>query len=150
MKNLFEPATADEVKRRIATLRPDSQRHWGKMTPAQMAAHCAGFMEMAVGDVRPPRMFIGRLIGPIARYFTLRGETRMPRNSPTVPGYSIADDRNFEKERDRLMRLVDRFASGGPAACTTHPHSFFGRMTAQQWAVLMYKHLDHHLRQFGV
>jgi len=46
--------------------------------------------------------------------------------------------------------LVDRFASAGKAGCTTHPHTFFGRMTADEWGILMYKHIDHHLQQFGV
>ena len=46
--------------------------------------------------------------------------------------------------------LIDRFAAAGPKGCTTHPHSFFGPLTPDEWAILMYKHLDHHLRQFGV
>jgi LPS sulfotransferase NodH len=46
--------------------------------------------------------------------------------------------------------LIDRFASGGPAGCAQHPHSFFGPLTPAEWAELNYKHLDHHLRQFGV
>jgi LPS sulfotransferase NodH len=46
--------------------------------------------------------------------------------------------------------MIDRFVAAGPKGCTTHPHSFFGRLTAEEWAILMYKHLDHHLRQFGV
>jgi len=50
----------------------------------------------------------------------------------------------------RLAGLIDRFAAGGPAGCTQHPHSFFGPLTPDEWAILMYKHLDHHLRQFGV
>jgi hypothetical protein len=49
-----------------------------------------------------------------------------------------------------LRGLIDRFVASGPAGCTNHPHSFFGRLTPEEWAILMYKHLDHHLRQFGV
>jgi uncharacterized protein DUF1569 len=151
MKNLFEPPTAEEVRKRIARLRPDSPRYWGKMTSAQMAAHVSAFFEMALGDTHPPRMFIGRLIGPIAKWFQIRRENqRMLRNTPTVPGYAIDEARDLQKERERLRALVDRFAVGGPAAVTTHPHSFFGRLTPDEWSVLMYKHLDHHLRQFGV
>ena len=41
MKNLFEPATVEEVKQRMAQLRPDSERQWGKMNVAQMVAHCS-------------------------------------------------------------------------------------------------------------
>jgi hypothetical protein len=46
--------------------------------------------------------------------------------------------------------LIDRFTAAGPTGCTTSPHSFFGRLTPEQWAILTFKHLDHHLRQFGV
>lgn len=71
------------------------------------------------------------------------------RNTPTVAEMRVADERDLGHERRRLCGLIDRFAAAGPAGCTTHPHSFFGPLTPQEWAVLMYKHLDHHLRQFG-
>jgi LPS sulfotransferase NodH len=67
-----------------------------------------------------------------------------------VEGLVVRDDRNLAQERDLLYALIDRFVAAGPDGCTGHPHSFFGRLTPQQWAQLMYKHLDHHLRQFGV
>ena len=72
----------------------------------------------------------------------------MRKNSPTAPLLIVGDARDFEKERQRLGVLIDRFVAGGPEGCSTHPHCFFGPMTPQEWAVLMYKHLDHHLRQF--
>ena len=60
------------------------------------------------------------------------------------------DERDFMLERQRLRESIDRFASGGSGICTKHPHFFFGPLTPVEWAVLMYQHLDHHLRQFGV
>jgi hypothetical protein len=48
-KNLFEAAAVDEVKRRMAQLKPDSERLWGKMHAAQALAHCSVAMRMAVG-----------------------------------------------------------------------------------------------------
>ena len=62
----------------------------------------------------------------------------------------VPDARDLESERERLCGLIDRFAAAGPGGCTSHPHLFFGRLTPEEWAILMYKHLDHHLRQFGV
>jgi hypothetical protein len=151
VKNLFEPAAPEEIRSRISRLAPDSQRQWGKMTPAQALAHLAAFMELALGDARPPRMFIGRVIGPLAKRLTVNRENgQVPRNSPTTPGYAVTDERDFDKERERLRQSIDRLAACGPAGCTTHPHPFFGRLTPDEWAVLSYKHLDHHLRQFGV
>jgi hypothetical protein len=74
----------------------------------------------------------------------------MRRNSPTAKILIVQDERDLETERTRLCGLIDRFASAGPAGCTKHPHAFFGPLTPDEWAILMYKHLDHHLRQFGV
>jgi hypothetical protein len=149
MTNLFEPATTEEVKQRMAQLRPDSDRQWGKMNPAQALAHSSAAMEVSVGLKFPPRNLFGRLIGRRVLKTFLAGKP-FPRNSPTDKSYVVKDDRDFEVERQRLLELIDRFVGGGPAACTNHPHSFFGHLTPQEWAALNYMHLDHHLRQFGV
>jgi hypothetical protein len=150
MKNLFDKATAEGVKTRIAQLKPDTPRVWGTMNPAQMLAHCSLALEMAVGDQKPPRMFIGRVLGPVFKRLALGNEEPMRRNSPTAKELLVKGDRDLETERIRLLGLTDRFSSGGPAGCTTHPHTFFGPLAPAEWAALMYKHADHHLRQFGV
>ena len=150
MKSLFEAADVAELKGRMVRLTPDSARQWGKMSVAQAIAHCSAGMEMAVGDSNPSRMFIGRIIGGMVKPMALGDDGPMKRNSPTAPNLLVSGDRDLGAERARLQALVDRFAAGGAAKCTTHPHPFFGRLTPQEWAVLMYKHIDHHLRQFGV
>ena len=149
MKNLFETATVQEVKDRIASLKPDSAAEWGTMSAAQALAHCTGGLEMALGDSKLPRVLMGRLIGGIIKPMVLKDEVPMRRNSPTAKALVIHDNRDLPKEKDRLSALIDRFAVGGPAVCTSYPHAFFGKMTPQEWAILMYKHLDHHLRQFS-
>jgi Protein of unknown function (DUF1569) len=149
MKNLFETATVQEVKDRIASLKPDSAAEWGTMSAAQALAHCTGGLEMALGDSKLPRALMGRLIGGIIKPMVLKDEVPMRRNSPTAKALVIHDNRDLPKEKDRLSALIDRFAVGGPAVCTAYPHAFFGKMTPQEWAILMYKHLDHHLRQFS-
>ncbi len=150
MKNLFEVATVEEVKERMAQLRPDSERLWGKMNPAQALAHCSGAMGMAIGEICPPRVLIGRLLGPLAKKSLIVNGTPMRRNSMTEKSVIVTDERDFVVERQRLRESIDRFAGGGPGICTKHPHFFFGPLTPVEWAVLMYQHLDHHLRQFGV
>jgi uncharacterized protein DUF1569 len=149
VKTLFDPEVAREVKARVRSVRPDAARHWGKMNAAQAIAHCARGMEMAVGDLRPKRVFIGRIIGPLVKPLALGDDRPMKRNSPTAPELVVSGERDLDVERERLCALIDRFAAGGPAQCTTHPHAFFGPLAPEQWADLMYKHLDHHLRQFG-
>jgi transposase InsO family protein len=151
MKNLFEAARVEEVKHRMARLRPDSERLWGSMTAAQMAAHCSSSLEWAVGDRVPPRgMLLMRVIGRMVKRKVLGNDDPMRRNSPTAKDLVVQDARDLGRERARLCGLIDRFAAAGTKGCTTHPHSFFGWLTPEEWAILMYKHLDHHLRQFGV
>jgi hypothetical protein len=140
----------EEVKQRITQLRPDSDRQWGTMNAPQMVAHCSAGLELALGESLPPQLFFGRIMGWLIKPLVLGNDKPMRRNSPTVEGLVVTDDRDLETERERLCGLIDRFAAVGPMGCTTHPHSFFGRLTPKEWAILMYKHLDHHLRQFGV
>ena len=148
-KSLFESGCVDELQQRLSRLGPDQPRQWGTMSPAQMLAHCSLGLEMAAGEILPRRALMGRILGPIIKPMALRDNEPMRRNSPTAKELVIKDDRNFEAERERLSELITRFAATGPAGCTAHPHAFFGSLTPDEWAVLMYKHLDHHLRQFG-
>jgi hypothetical protein len=150
MKNLFEAARVEEVKERMAQLRPDSERQWGKMNPAQTLAHCRSAIGMAEGEISPPRILLGRLVGPLAKKSLIVKGEPMRRNSMTAKSCVVADERDFVVERQRLRESIDRFAAGGPGICTRHPHFFFGPLTPVEWAALMYQHLDHHLRQFGV
>jgi hypothetical protein len=150
MKNLFEASAVEEVKGRMAKLQPDSERLWGKMKPAQALAHCSAAMGMAVGEVRPPRILIGRLLGRFAKKSLIVNGTPMRRNAQTDRSMVVTDERDFVAERQRLRESLDRFAAGGAGICTKHPHFFFGPLTPVEWAALMYQHLDHHLRQFGV
>jgi hypothetical protein len=149
MKDLFQEASVNEVIARLETLTPESRAQWGKMNVAQAVAHCIPSMEMAVGDRRAKRMFIGRLLAPLVKSRALN-EGPMRRNSPTDPLFVRSGEHDLGVEREQLKTLIRRFYAGGPVACTITPHSFFGPLTPQEWARLMYKHLDHHLQQFGV
>jgi hypothetical protein len=148
MLNLFDAQDRQAIARRLETLQPSSPRQWGKMNPSQMMAHCAAALEVACGDRRKPQAFIGRVLAPFVRKSVL-GEKPFGRNSPTDPDFIITDDRDFDAERQRLTGLLERFCERGSAGADGQVHSFFGRMNGDEWGRLMYKHLDHHLRQFG-
>jgi hypothetical protein len=151
MKNLFDATVANQVKTRLGQLQPQTERRWGKMTAAQMLAHCSVSMQWAVGEVVPDKIALpARLMGRLVKPMVFRNDDPMRKNSPTAKSLIVAGEPDLANERDRLSGLIDRFAAGGAAGCTTNPHSFFGKMTPDEWAILMYKHLDHHLRQFGV
>ncbi len=127
MKTLYDSSAVEELKQRIGVLKPDSKGLWGKMNAPQALAHCSAAMETAVGDLRPSRMLIGRVIGPLVKTKVLREP--LGRNAPTAKIFIVSDERDLRKEGERLSQLVERFASGGKAGCTTHPHTFFGQMT---------------------
>ena len=150
MRNLYDAADAREVKERLARLTPESARQWGKMNAAQAVAHSAASMEWAVGDRTPPRMVLASLLGRVIKKKVLGNDAPFRRNSPTAPDPIVPGQPNIDIERNRLIALIDRFTSSGPSGCTKDPHSLFGPLTPDEWAILTYKHLDHHLRQFGV
>jgi hypothetical protein len=149
MEDLFDPASAESVRSRICALTAANERQWGKMSAGQMLEHCARGVEMATGDAKLPRVFIGRLIGGIIKPMALKDGEPMRRNSPTAPLLIVAEDVDLKTSQARLLQVYDRFVSGGPQECTTHPHAFFGPLKPQEWSKLMHKHLDHHLRQFN-
>lgn len=148
MKNLFEPDTVNEVVTRIDQLQPTAERQWGQMNVAQMLAHCSSAMDMALGTSNLPRVFVGRLIGRWVKSIYVN-EKPFSRGNPTARELVISAQRDFLCEQTQLKEKVTQFQLGGEAKCTRHPHPFFGTLTPQEWARGMYKHLDHHLRQFG-
>jgi hypothetical protein len=103
---------------------------------------------MACGKLNPPRLLIGRLIAPFLKSIDTN-EKPFPKDSPTDKQLVVSDARDFVRERELLMEKVRQFHDGGEAKCTRNPHPFFGDLTPQAWSRGMYKHLDHHLRQFG-
>lgn len=149
MENLFDKDAYNEIIQRLDTLTPQSQRQWGKMEVAQMLAHCKEAFKVPLSDKKMPRMFIGLLIGWMIKP-KLYNEDPWKRNLPTAPNFIIKDTRDFEKEKQELITIINQFHKGGPANVGRFPHPMFGTFTSEQWGKSMYKHLDHHLNQFGV
>ncbi len=149
MRSLFDPPDRQSVLVRLGQLQSGAPRQWGKMNAAQMLAHCSVAMEMATGETPRKQKLIGKLLGPFVRS-SLLGEKPFGKNSPTDPAFIVTEEKDFEAEKQRLARLVNTFCDSGPERASAHTHSFLGRLRGEQWGVMMYKHLDHHLRQFGV
>jgi hypothetical protein len=148
MKNLFEKETYGEVIQRINGLTPTTQGQWGKMNVSQMLAHCKEAFKVPLSEKKMPRMFIGYLIG-WAFKAKLYNDSPWKKNLPTASNFIIKDEREFEKEKAELMALINQFYTGGPEKAGLFPHPVFGTFTKAQWGQSMYKHLDHHLQQFG-
>ncbi|MBV9217283.1 MAG: DUF1569 domain-containing protein [Acidobacteria bacterium] len=150
MKTIFDKETQQELHDRIGKLEPGSERQWGKMTPSQAMEHTARVLDMATSDDQPVKqVFIGKAISWIFKNKFLGPEPFRP-NAPTGPDYKITDDPDFESTREKLKGLIDKFHERGEAGLDGNVHPFFGRLTGKQWGETQYKHVDHHLRQFGV
>lgn len=149
MKTIFDPETRDELLDRLGKLGPDTTRQWGKMSPSQMMEHTAVALEMATGDVPMKHAFIGKLIGWAFKKKFLREEP-FPKNSPTGPTLIIKDEPDFESTRARLKVLITKFHVMGESGTDGNVHGFFGPLNGKQWGETQFKHVDHHLRQFGL
>ncbi|MBL9078949.1 MAG: DUF1569 domain-containing protein [Planctomycetes bacterium] len=147
-ESLFTAAGLATMLARVDALRPDSPRRWGKMDLPQMLAHCQQPLRVALGELPLKRSLVGVLFGRLAKRKLLAPKP-WPQGMPTAPEFRIADVRQFAREHAALRTLVERFGRGGPAALTQAPHPFFGPLTADEWQALQWRHLDHHLRQFG-
>jgi hypothetical protein len=149
MTTLFDKAAFDEIISRIEKLSPQTQRLWGKMNVNQMLAHCSVGIQTATGEKFLRSSLFLRIIGSLFKSMTTNDKP-FSHGSPTHQGFIIGNTDGFEKEKENLLNLLNKFHVGGESKCTDNPHAFFGRLAPRQWGSLMYKHIDHHLKQFNV
>jgi hypothetical protein len=146
VKNLFDTTVKQDIIARINQLTAQSPALWGKMNVTQMLAHCQMPLGVATGKHKLKRNFFLSLIGPLFKK-QLYNDTPFKRNLPTAKSFIIATPQEFEKEKEGLIDMIDQFSA---ATMSGEPHPFFGRMTKEEWSKGTWKHLDHHLQQFGV
>ena len=148
MKSLFDPEVFQHTVDRVEGLQSSAARQWGKMTPAQMLEHAARVVDMACGKGRQKQIWPGKLLSWTVRRSFL-GEKPFGKNAPTGRDFVIPNEPEFMAAKTRLLGVMREFCSMGETGCDGHVHAFFGRMSGKEWGVTQYKHLDHHLRQFG-
>ncbi|MBI2837607.1 MAG: DinB family protein [Acidobacteria bacterium] len=146
MNTFFDEASRVRLVERLQKIDVQTGALWGRMSAAQMLAHCTATMQMPVGDLQVKRSFLS-LIGWMFKGM-IHSDKPFSKSSPTAPEFVIHDERNFETEKKRFTDAFQKLTQG-PATITCHDHPFFGKMTSHDWGRLVYKHLDHHLRQFG-
>jgi hypothetical protein len=147
MKNLFEPITAAEIIGRLEKLQSTTQPHWGKMNPAQMMAHCKATFDVYFGSLKPKRNPMGIFFGKMAMK-RLLSDKPWPRSLPTAKEFIIANERDFQTERAKLIEAINQFVEKGQSV-GHFVHPFFGKVSSDIWGKFTYRHLDHHLQQFG-
>jgi hypothetical protein len=145
-QDLCRPEVKANIIARINKLNASSPALWGKMNVAQMMAHCQAQMRVALGDEKLKQSFMGKLFGRWVKK-TLLEEKPFSKNLPTAPSFLIKHNPEFEIEKNKLIGMITRFREEN---LTKEPHPFFGKMNYDEWAMGTWKHLDHHLKQFGV
>jgi len=149
MKNVFDPSVTEELVKRIRALTPETRPLWGKMNATQVLAHLCVSYEMVYEDRHQrPRAFVRFLLRVFVKHAVV-GEKPYPRSSRTAPAFLITDERDFETEQARLISFLVRTRTLGPEAFEGRESHSFGPLTTAEWNNLFYKHMDHHLTQFG-
>lgn len=149
MKSLFSDEAVTEIKNRIEHLQTNQKPIWGKMNSSQMLAHCKLPLEVALGELqlKRPNVF-KRLLFSIFKS-SLYNNKPWKQNLPTAPEFVVSSDKEFTKEKTELLSEIDKFHAK-KSQTEWPPHPMFGKFTHEQWGKMQYKHLDHHLNQFGV
>ncbi|CAN5591901.1 hypothetical protein BH10BAC5_BH10BAC5_07150 [soil metagenome] len=149
METLLDAAENSAMINRINKLSADSKPLWGKLTVSQMLKHSEIGIRIAQGEIKLKRKFIGLLFGKFAKR-SLMSDKPFGKNLPTDKTFLKFDDSSFEEAKQSLIDTLKMFQNKGENGITKETHPFFGELTTSEWDKLQYKHLDHHLRQFGV
>ncbi|MEM0518253.1 DUF1569 domain-containing protein [Aequorivita flava] len=146
MKSLFDTETLLEIRKRLNALTENSEKHWGKMTVGQMLHHCQGPLNIMLEkkDYGIRSNFLATLFFKKMLY----NDSPFKKSLPTARFLKETEPRNFTNERTKLIALLDEFESKRTQE-EWNAHPGFGYFTKQQWGQMQYKHLDHHLKQFG-
>jgi len=148
MKTIFDQPTREELIQRIQLLSDTSRPLWGKMNIFQMLRHCVLCEEMYLGKRTYKRALIGRIFGRMGLRQLTRDERPLRPNSPTSPAFKIKESTgDVSAEKNKWISLIREYGTNSEPGIT---HWFFGKMTREQVGVFVYKHTDHHLRQFNV
>jgi len=150
IRNIFTKVVTDELIARIGKLTPQTQPLWGKMNVAQMLAHCCVSYELVYEPEKHPKPgpFMKFIIKLLAKSQVV-SEKPYPKNGRTAPAFLITDERQFELEKERLTGYLIKTLRLGESHFDGKESHSFGRLTIGEWNNMFYKHLDHHLRQFG-
>lgn len=150
LPDIFERATVDNFKERVHQLTPESKPLWGKMNVSQMLAHLNVMYELIYDNKHPQPKFLLKWI--MKRFVKKYIVNMVPyqTNTGTAPYFVIKGNRDFETEKNRLIQYIEKTYELGPEHFAGKESHAFGPLTVTEWNNMLYKHLDHHLRQFDV
>ncbi len=150
MKSVFKKEDVEEIVARVTKLSPNSKAVWGKMNVAQMLAHCNVTYEFIYDNKHAqPNAFKKFLLKLFVKNIVV-SEAPYRRSSQTSPEFIIKTDKDFETEKHRLINYVVKTQEFGEEYFDNKLSHSFGNLSKTEWNNMFYKHLNHHLTQFGV
>lgn len=150
LPDIFNKAVTDEIIERINKLDKNSKPLWGKMNAAQMFAHCNVSYEMIYENIHPKPNPVLKFILKALIKKKVVGEEMYPHNSKTAPQFIMKETKDFDNEKTRLINYIDKTQQLGEIHFDNKESLSFGALNKTEWSNMLYKHLDHHLKQFGV
>ena len=147
MRSMFEAPRQREIRDRVARLSPESPGSWGKMSAPQMVCHLAESLKMALGDLPVTARKMPIRYPPLKQFIIYVAP--FPKGVPTAPELVARSPQAWQADVAELQALVDRFVARGRETTPWPDHPAFGTLSRRAWGVLVYRHMDHHLRQFG-
>lgn len=149
MNTIFNKRIREEFIHRINSINENSTILWGKMNVFQMVKHNTYWNGWILGKDNHTykQAFIGKIFGKLALIKMIKDEKPLDKNIPTSAQFKVKEIAgNIENEKEKWISLLNEYEN------YSNPdfiHDFFGKMTKEQVGYLVYKHTDHHLRQFG-
>ncbi|GEO06670.1 hypothetical protein AAE02nite_43340 [Adhaeribacter aerolatus] len=150
LPNIFTTEVTENIINRLNALTPETRPQWGKMSVSQMLAHCNVPYEMVFTDKHKMPNFLLQWVLRLFIKETVTGEKPYKRNLQTAPAFVIKDEKNFAAEKERLINYIRQTQQLGEGHFDGKKSHSFGTLNKTEWNNMFYKHLDHHLTQFGV
>ncbi|MCK0158549.1 DinB family protein [Cellulophaga sp. F20128] len=150
MKTIFDKNIRVKLSERIGQINQNDKAQWGKMNTFQMLNHNTFWNSWILGkdDHTYKQEFIGKIFGKMALRKMIKNEKPFDKNIPTSAQFKVKELKgDLESEKTKWISLIKEYEN---YSNPNFVHDFFGKMTKEQIGVLVYKHTDHHLRQFGV
>jgi len=147
MSSIYNKSENEAIIARINLLTTESKALWGKMTVDQMCKHCTSAINVAFGKQDVKVNFLMRFLGKILKDKVFNSEFK--RNSPTAKEFVFTNHYDLEIAKKEFIESFSQFTQGQQTIKVMN-HPFWGKMTYEDWDKLMWRHVDHHLRQFGV
>ncbi|MFL0161253.1 DUF1569 domain-containing protein [Aquirufa salirivi] len=148
--SIFSSETSQQIFDRIDALQPDSPALWGKMNVSQMLAHLCVPYEQIKGENTQQVPWFMKLILKLFLKKTLTNELPYQKNTPTAPAFIKVEIHDYENEKRRLKSYIGDIEKLGAVQLCQQPSLSLGMLKESEWNNMLYKHLDHHLKQFGV